>query len=88
MKTGDIFLLYTDGAVEAPNAAGDEFGEGRFKSVVETNIGSDAMTITNVIVSNLNAFMDMVMTPDDICIVAAGVVPAKRGKEDRGSAPR
>jgi len=34
LKSGDRFILYTDGIIEATNAAGEFFGESRFKAYI------------------------------------------------------
>jgi sigma-B regulation protein RsbU (phosphoserine phosphatase) len=37
VKSGDRFLLYTDGVVEPKNAAGDSFGDRKLEQVVRSN---------------------------------------------------
>jgi sigma-B regulation protein RsbU (phosphoserine phosphatase) len=39
LKNGDRFVLYTDGIVEALNAAGEIYGGDRFKSFIKSNSG-------------------------------------------------
>jgi serine phosphatase RsbU (regulator of sigma subunit) len=37
LKSGDRFILYTDGIIEATNAAGDFFGWNRFKKFITSH---------------------------------------------------
>ncbi len=74
IKAGDVFLLFTDGLVEAPDAEGEEFGEARLFDVVRENLQSDVSSLEHAIMSALNQFTGGVTLPDDLCLVAAEVV--------------
>jgi sigma-B regulation protein RsbU (phosphoserine phosphatase) len=53
---GDLLILYTDGAVEAEDAAGDFFGEERLRNVVERGADDSAGAIALRVAAELSAF--------------------------------
>jgi serine phosphatase RsbU (regulator of sigma subunit) len=81
---GDAFLLYTDGIVEAPDAQGEEFGMTRLKATVARHLSAFAATrditvLTDAVMRDVNAWMQGVASPDDICLVAVSTEEAKSG---------
>ena len=52
-RPGDRCLLYTDGVVEARNAAQEEFGPSRFRSFLENSSNVAAATLINTLLSEL-----------------------------------
>ena len=80
IEGGDKILVFTDGVLEAPNPANEEFGEQRLMETIMRKIDESAPEINAAILHDLRAFMDTVVTPDDICLVtveaACGVVAA------------
>ncbi|SNC75411.1 Serine phosphatase RsbU, regulator of sigma subunit [Hymenobacter gelipurpurascens] len=52
----DVMVIYTDGIVEARNAAGDEYGEDRLKYMLEQTYYLDAGAIKERILSDLEEF--------------------------------
>lgn len=73
VQEGDIFLLFTDGVVEAPDQDGEEFGEDRLVRVVRENIERDAGAISRA-VEDAVAKWSGVSLPDDFCLVAIEAV--------------
>jgi sigma-B regulation protein RsbU (phosphoserine phosphatase) len=53
---GDRCLLYTDGILEARNAAGEEFGKSRCKEFVGTQRDIPAALFANAILENIASF--------------------------------
>lgn len=73
LNAGDVFLLYTDGVIEAPDVHGEEFGEERLREVLMRNHDRGGEAIAQSVIAALHEFMDVVVTPDDICLVTIGV---------------
>jgi sigma-B regulation protein RsbU (phosphoserine phosphatase) len=63
---GDLLVLYSDGVSEAPNAAGDMFGEDR---IVESSLGVNAEGIAQAIADAASRFSEGPQA-DDITVVA------------------
>jgi len=53
---GDRCLLYTDGLFEAKNAAQEEFGKGRCKELLETQMDVPAERFANALLGNIARF--------------------------------
>ena len=53
VRPGDRCLLYTDGILEARNAAGEEFGKSRCKKFVGTQRDIPAALFANAILGNI-----------------------------------
>ena len=75
-QPGDVVVLYTDGVIEAPNPDHEEFGEERLCEVLRhhNHLGADGMT--DEVMQALHRFMDTVVSPDDICVVAIEALEA------------
>ena len=66
---GDVLVWYTDGIVECENAAGEEYGEKRFRSSVRRAAALDAGEMRDAIVSDAMTFFGDTMRKDDISMV-------------------
>jgi len=53
---GDVFILYTDGVVEAQNASGEEFGEDRILQAAQQTIRASAAEIQAEIMRQVGVF--------------------------------
>src|SRR5262245_15911203 len=58
LSPGDRILLYTDGLVEARNAGGEEFGEGRLIEILLRQPQQDPQELQERIVHSVTAFCD------------------------------
>ncbi len=74
IKAGDTFLLFTDGLVEAPDEAGEEFGEERLYQLMRDHPDVDGSALTQLILSALNAWTGNATLPDDLCLVTVEAV--------------
>ncbi|MFV0422384.1 SpoIIE family protein phosphatase [Oleidesulfovibrio sp.] len=70
----DIVLLYTDGLVEARNAAGEMFGRDRLRSVVRDYAASGAQSVVDALCDVVGSFQGGVAQEDDVTVVAIRVV--------------
>jgi sigma-B regulation protein RsbU (phosphoserine phosphatase) len=70
IKPGDLFLLFTDGLVEAFNGDGEEFGSARLREIVTENSDRDLPAMTHAIVDAVNRFSGPAGLADDVCLVA------------------
>lgn len=68
-RKGDIFLLYTDGIIEARNASGEEFGDVRLESALRDYAGNGADIICSAIISDLTRFTGKSSFDDDITLL-------------------
>jgi hypothetical protein len=62
---GDLLVLYSDGILEAANAADEQFGEERVAAVVRAHFGESAEQIRNRILAAVRAFTGDVEAADD-----------------------
>ena len=56
LQPGDRLLLYTDGVLEATNGAGQEFGEFRLQSVIETNSELSADRFSHLLLDEVSSW--------------------------------
>ena len=77
---GDIFVFYTDGAYEAVNAEGEQFGMARLEKSLRTHIYESPGDILPLVLQDVVKFMGNQPVEDDICLVAVHVTsqPPKR----------
>ncbi len=66
---GDLFIVYTDGVVEAMTASRDEFGKSRLLSAIKQNSGDSAQAINDAILQDIDDFILGRSVSDDISII-------------------
>lgn len=67
---GDLLLIFTDGLVEAENAAQEEFGEARMLSILGNPSGGSAAESMKRVMTSVDAFVGFTRQHDDItCMV-------------------
>jgi serine phosphatase RsbU (regulator of sigma subunit) len=71
---GDTLVWYTDGIVECDNAAGDEFGEKRFRVAVRKAAALDAGEMRDAIVADAIAYFGDTPRKDDITMVVGRIL--------------
>ena len=69
LKKGDYFIQYTDGVDEAMDAAGNEFGLGRFEKALLSNAGKNPQDMIYSVVTDINAFTGSIAQHDDITMI-------------------
>lgn len=79
IRSGDVFLLYTDGVVEAENPAGKDFGMQRLSSTFDESLDGPLAAMPAKIICEVVSFQKRRHHDDDVCVVAVEVSP--------GSAP-
>ncbi|HEY5793348.1 MAG TPA: PP2C family protein-serine/threonine phosphatase [Chthoniobacterales bacterium] len=70
LHKGDIFLLFTDGVIEAMNEQDEEFGQTRLLHCVENPQAHSLSVLTHGIVSAVKEFTGQSQLMDDLCLVA------------------
>lgn len=75
IKSGERFLLYTDGVTEPENAAGSPFGDARLEEVVREQQSRSAAELSDRLLSEIRRWQPHPATQqDDITLVAVDVV--------------
>lgn len=74
VSKGDVILMYTDGITEAANPDGERFGRERLLECLEDAVVGSARQIADVIVENVQAFIDPSPPRDDITALVLKVV--------------
>ncbi len=69
VKAGDVFLLYTDGLVEARNPEGDQFGVERTVEVLASTYGYPPAMVLSTLSATLDRFTAGRISDDDITAV-------------------
>lgn len=80
VKPGDLFLLYTDGLIEAPNTQNEAFEEERLRMVTAARRDATPDEVCDGVVQAVARHMDTVVAPDDLCLAAIKVLANHRGK--------
>lgn len=76
LSSGDIFLLFTDGAVEAENPDGVIFGTERLATSFDQALDGPMAAMPAKIVCDVSSFQKRVNYDDDVCLVAVEAVAA------------
>jgi serine phosphatase RsbU (regulator of sigma subunit) len=74
LNPGDIFLLFTDGAVEAENPDGMTFGIERLAASFDQALDGPMAAMPAKIVCDVSAFQKRLNYDDDVCLVAVEAV--------------
>lgn len=69
LQAGDLLIWYTDGIVECENAAGEEYGEKRFRGSVRRASALDSAEIRDAVVSDAATYFGDTVRKDDITLV-------------------
>lgn len=70
VKNDDIFVLYSDGLIEARNSQGEEFGDDKLCEAVHSVRHLDAQTIKDKIIQDVHHFANGAKAHDDLtCVV-------------------
>ncbi len=75
---GDVFCVFSDGIIEARNAAGDMFGRERVSDVLKESAGNPPDRIITALLERLRDFAGDTPLNDEVTIV---LVAAKKDKE-------
>lgn len=67
---GDAILMYTDGVVEEPNQAGEEFGVERTQETLGRQPDNHPKTLCNSLVKTVCSFQECSQLGDDLCLLA------------------
>ena len=70
---GDVVVWYTDGIVECENAAGDEYGEKRFRASVRRAAALNAGEMRDAIVADATTFFAQTPRKDDITMIVGRI---------------
>jgi sigma-B regulation protein RsbU (phosphoserine phosphatase) len=69
LESGDLLAVYTDGLVEAENIGTDEYGEARFRSMLEMNAGAPAEAALRNIFFDIDRFVGRAPQHDDVTLM-------------------
>ena len=64
----DCLVVYSDGITEATNAAGDFFGDDRFRSLLQESAGRSAAELGSQVLAAVEAFVGSARPHDDISL--------------------
>jgi len=73
LEPGDLVVLYTDGIIEAMNAADEQYGYERFEEIVRAG-PSDPHAVKSAILADLNRFTGLSPQHDDMTLVCFGAL--------------
>ena len=78
LEPDDVFLIFTDGLLEAENAQGEMFGDQALIDTIRHHNELSIADLSHKVVSELARFTDHKSLEDDLCLVTAEVT--KNGK--------
>lgn len=88
LKPGDVFLLFTDGAIEAENPTGEHFGTARLAASFDEALDGPMAAMPAKIVCDVTAFQRRRNYDDDVCLVAVEAVSANGSEVPAGNGCR
>lgn len=71
---GDLFVMFTDGIVEAENSNGEQFGMGRFAETLEEHLFLPPDEIIDEVLSTVRQFSGSETLSDDVSLVILKIV--------------
>jgi phosphoserine phosphatase RsbU/P len=75
IRSGDRFLLYTDGVIEAENASGDSFGDRKLEEVVRNNPSRSPSELSDQLLFEIRRWQPTTLAQqDDITLIVIDVV--------------
>ena len=75
INSGDRFLLYTDGVVEAENGRGETFGDLRLEQVIRNNRSRPPSELVDQLLTEIRCWQPTsVPQQDDITLIVTDVV--------------
>lgn len=77
LADGDLLVLYSDGVVEATNAAGEEFGEERLQRVLRDCAGAPAAAVRQAILAEYRRFLGGASPDDDVTLLVLEAAPVR-----------
>lgn len=69
LQSGDLLAAFTDGLVEAENAAAQEYGEDRFRAVLAANAPASPDLILSHVLLDINRFVGAAPQHDDVTLM-------------------
>jgi serine phosphatase RsbU (regulator of sigma subunit) len=73
LRSGDRLIMYSDGVVDARNAADEPYGFDRLAEVVRSCVAADAATINTTIMNSVLDFQGSASQFDDITLLVAAM---------------
>lgn len=69
LRQGDVLILYTDGAVEAENPAGEQYSAERLLKTVSLHLHQSASQLVETIYTSVIQFRETTSLADDLTLV-------------------
>jgi sigma-B regulation protein RsbU (phosphoserine phosphatase) len=69
LKSGDVFLFFTDGLSEAMNGRSELFGERRLRDLIERSDGLETEDLKEAILAEIRSFVGEASQHDDMTMV-------------------
>jgi sigma-B regulation protein RsbU (phosphoserine phosphatase) len=69
---GDVLVIYTDGITEAPNQAGEEFGESHLLNIVRSHPQAQVNEMLSAILAEVQQFTGASQADDLTLVIARG----------------
>ena len=76
LQPGDVVVIFSDGVSEAPNSAGEEFGEERLLACVEAARERSAADLLDALLAEVQAFTTGAVPHDDITALVLRYQPS------------
>jgi len=74
LESGDVLVFYSDGLVEARDAANEDFGLKRLSNVVKENSGKTAEEIVNAVNADVEDFVGRIPFHDDRTLIVVKMI--------------
>jgi sigma-B regulation protein RsbU (phosphoserine phosphatase) len=69
LYSGDFFVAFTDGLLEAHNAAGEEFGEARIREILKQHAAASAEVVKHALLFAVQTWTNGIEQEDDLTLV-------------------
>ncbi len=88
VQPGDLLVVFSDGILEALNAADEEFGEDRILAAVEENWASSPTQICDAVLAKVRAFLGKELPHDDQTLMVVRLQPVANRSAEPAEQPR